>query len=120
MSRPGLESLGKAFWSIARHPLLAAAWAVATGKRGLMSAGSQIQRRVEARLRDALFVLGLSMAALVLASAGGVFLLMALWGGLSVYLGPNGASLSLGFALLAGSILPLAILRATTRRRRRN
>jgi hypothetical protein len=122
MSGPPLEVLGKALWTIARHPLVAAAWAISTGKRGLISAGSRIQRRMQARLRAALCVFVLSVVGLTVALAGGVFLLMGLWGSLATYLGPNGASLSLGIALLGGSMLPLAMAarRATARRRTRD
>jgi hypothetical protein len=106
-------------WSVARRPFLSAAQAISTGKDGLRSAGSLIRRRIEARLRDALFVFVLAMAGLVLGLAGGVFLLMALWRGLAAVWGPIGASLSLGIALLGGSVLPLvmAVRRATTRHR---
>ena len=122
MARPGLEALSKVLWSLARHPLLAAAWAISTGRRGLLSAGSRIQRRIEARLRDVLFVVVFAMVGLVLAAAGAVFLLMAAWGALAAYLGPNGASLAMGVALLGGSILPLAmaVWRATPRHRVRD
>ena len=73
-------------------------------------------------MRAALFVLVLSLAGAGLALAGGVFLLMALWGVLAMRLGANAASLALGLALLCASLLPLALAarRATPRRHPRD
>jgi hypothetical protein len=118
MSRLGFDALRSVLWLMARRPVLAAEAAISTGRRGLRLAGSRVQRRIEARLREMLLVLMLAMAGLVLGLAGGVFLLMALWGDLAAYLGPNGASLSLGLGLVGASILPLAIAAWRTRLRR--
>jgi len=113
-----LDGLRDVVWSTAQRPFVAIAGAISAGRLSLKLAESRLRRRIEARLRDAFFVLVLSAAGLALALAGAVFLLMAIWGALAAYLGPNGASLSLGLALLIGSLLPLALAarRAATRR----
>ena len=114
MSGLGLKALSKISW----RSLLAAARALSSGKLDLVLS---VRRRIEARLRDVLFAAVFAMAGLVFASAGGVFLLMALWGELATRLGPNGASLSLGLVLLGASLLPLALAaRRATRRRRKH
>jgi hypothetical protein len=112
------EALYDVLRDAARRPFVAVAGAVSAGKLSLKLAQSRIRRRIEARLRDAFFILVLAAAGLALALAGAVFLLMAIWGALAAYLGPNVASLSVGIALLIGSLLPLALAlgRATHRR----
>jgi hypothetical protein len=120
--RIGLDALTEGLRATARRPLLAATAAISAGKLSLKLAQSRIRRRIEARLQDALCILVLSAAGLALALSGAVFLLMATWGALAAYLGPDGASLSLGLALLVGSVLPLALAgrRATRRPSLRN
>jgi hypothetical protein len=109
MSRLGLETFSRVLWPLARRPYLAAASAVAAGKRRLKSAESRVQRRIEASLREALIVLVLVIAGLVIALAGGIFLLMGVWDALAVALGPIGASLTLAVVLLSGSFAPLVL-----------
>ena len=112
-----LEDLRDVVWSTARRPFVAVVGAISAGKLSLKLAESRIRRRIEARLRDAFFVLVLSAAGLALALAGAVFMLMAIWGAVAAYLGPNGASLSLGIGLLVASMLPLALAAARATRR---
>jgi hypothetical protein len=118
MSRLGLRAVSRFLWPIARRPLQAIARAISAEKRRLMLAEARVQRRIEARLRELLLVFALAMAGLVLGSAGAVFLLVAIWGGLAALLGPIGASLTLAVVLLGGSIPPLAmaVRRAKMRR----
>jgi hypothetical protein len=114
-----LDGLRDVVWSTARRPFVAVAGAIAAGKLSLKLAETRIRRRVEATVRDVLFIVAFAAVGSALALAGGVLLLMAIWGALAAYLGPNGASLWLGIALLVASMVPLALAAARATRRPR-